>query len=87
MVIDPDANALELAQSWVSGNHNDVIHQLKTDHPGLTAAVIVQGTHDRILTAADCNTITNMLIDDRVEQYRNEEDVVNVAMLTTRNSQ
>jgi len=73
MIISPEANACEIAKSWVNGNRSWVIDQLKNDHPGLTAAVIVQGTHSSILTAADCNAITNLLVADRHKQHNEGE--------------
>ena len=72
MQINPEANARQIAESWVNGNISRVIDQLKNDHPGLTAMVIVQGTYDGLLTVADCNTICDLLIDDRYKRLQGE---------------
>ena len=70
MKIDPDVTASELIESWINGNLAYVIDALSSDHPGLTAMVIVQGIHDRLLDAGDVNSITNMLLDRRVSLYK-----------------
>ena len=68
--IDPDAIASELAESWINGNKNDVIKTLSTDHPALTALVLL----DRVLMRPDRNEITNRLIDHRVDTLRSIEE-------------
>lgn len=63
--IDPDAIASKLVEKWVSGQKQEVIQRLSADHAGLTAMVIVTGSADRKLALADCNELTNRLLDAR----------------------
>jgi hypothetical protein len=65
--IDDEAYATDLIASWKNGNKSDVINKLASDHPGLTALVIVQGCTDRLLSVSDCNEIANRLTDARRE--------------------
>lgn len=65
--IDDEVSYTDLIESWKNGNKTDVLDKLAGDHAGLTALMLVQGSHDRLLTVADCNEITNKLIDRRRE--------------------
>jgi hypothetical protein len=66
MKIDPEVSVSELLDNWVNGNRSYVIAKLESDHPGLTALFIVQGTIDGCLKASDCNSVCNRLIDCRM---------------------
>lgn len=69
--IDCDALVAELIDQWTNGQKNDVIHQLATDHAGLTAMVLCIGCTDGPLTRGDMNEITNRLNDMRTDIARN----------------
>ena len=68
MIIDPDITATELIDSWTNGNITYVLDTLEHDHPGLTALVITQGATDGTLSPSDCFSITNLLIERRMER-------------------
>lgn len=65
--IDLEQSAGELAESWVNGNRNYVVDVLAGDHPGLAVLMIVQFAQEGLLSAVDCNSIANRLIDRRGE--------------------
>ena len=67
--IDSEVLVSDLVEQWINGNRVYVLDILESDHPGLTAIMIVQGSQDRALSIEDCNSITNMLIDRRQQQY------------------
>jgi hypothetical protein len=71
--IDDQVSANDLIDSWKNGNKSYVLNKLANDHPGLTAMVIITGAIEKRLTLADCNEITNRLIDMRLELLINDE--------------
>ena len=67
MSVDHDVSGSALIESWINGNKGWVINNLKMRHPAIAASVIVQGAQDGTLTLGDCNSITNMLMDDLID--------------------
>ncbi len=72
IAIDDEVSADSLIEAWKNGNKTDVLNKLANDHAALTALVLVTGATDKRLTLADCNEITNKLIDRRVAMLNGE---------------
>ena len=70
MKIDPEVSVMELLESFNNGNIKSVVDALADDHPGLTAMFLVTGIGEKMLDRSDANTITNMLMDRRIEMGR-----------------
>lgn len=66
----PDITVGELCDMWKGGSKTHVINILENDHAGLTAMMIVAGTTNHGLKVTDCNEITNMLIDRRMNRVQ-----------------
>lgn len=67
MVIDADVTVDDLLESYVNGNHSDVLRKLSQDHCGLAVLFVTEGIKRKMLTLSDVNSITNRLLDDRRE--------------------
>ena len=71
--IDPEITATDIFRLWRDGRYEEAIDILEKDHPALTALVLVQGSHDRVLSASHCNSIVNLLIERRQKQVQAAE--------------
>ena len=69
MAVDHDVSVEDLMEGWVNGNRNWVINNLSKRHPGIVATMITIGAQEDRLKLSDCNSITNMLMDN-FEQVR-----------------
>jgi len=58
----------ELLRKWSDGRQAEVIRTLVAAHPCVTAVMLVTGTTEGLLTLADCNAITNLLVDNRMDE-------------------
>jgi hypothetical protein len=61
-------SATELCQLWKQGKHAEVIKILVAAHPCVTAMMLVVGATEQLLNRGDCNSITNLLTDNKVEE-------------------
>ena len=57
----------DLITAWVNGNRSWVISNLANRHPAITAFMIVEGSTSGELDRSDCNSITNLLMDNFTE--------------------
>lgn len=74
MKIDPEVNVMDLLTNWVNGNRKDVLCSLENDHPGLTAMFLITGIGEKMLSRTDCNIVTNLLMDQRIEKAQSDSN-------------